>query len=192
MSISLDDVEKLQAVYPDYRIELREGKLIVMSPSDSASGEIGARFIRLLGTWLDTHNIGRVLDASTGFRLPNGDLLSPAVSFVSRERLKHNPRTYLSVVPELIVEIKSSRDRLRELEEKIALFLGQGVQVGLLIDPDTHTVGVYRSGGLSKDAESGEAIPQGTTLHNGDNLTIPDLFPGWEIPITSLWPSVYE
>ena len=48
VSISLDDVEKLQAVYPDYRIELREGKLIVMSPSDSASGEIGARFIRLL------------------------------------------------------------------------------------------------------------------------------------------------
>jgi hypothetical protein len=41
-SISLDDVEKLQAVYPDYRIELRDGKLIVMSPSDSASGERGA------------------------------------------------------------------------------------------------------------------------------------------------------
>jgi Uma2 family endonuclease len=96
------------------------------------------------------------------------------------------------VVPELIVEIKSSRDRLRELEEKIALFLDQGVQVGLLIDPDTHTVRVYRSSGLSKDAESGEAIPQGTTFHNGDTLTIPNLFPGWEIPITSLWPSVYE
>src|SRR5713226_10653083 len=113
MSISLDDVEKLQALYPNYQIEMREGKIILMSPSDSVSGEIGARFIRLLGTWLDTHNIGRVLDASTGCRLPNGDLLSPDVSFVSRERLKHNPRTYLSVVPELIVEIKSSRDRLR-------------------------------------------------------------------------------
>ncbi len=192
MSISFHDVERLQALYPDRQIELREGKLIIMSPSDSVSGEVGARFSMLLSTWVYTHNLGRILDSSTGCRLPNGDLLSPAVSFVSRERLKHNPRTYLSVVPELIVEIKSSRDRLRELEEKIALFLGQGVQVGLLIDPDTHTVGVYRSGGLSKDAESGEAIPQGTTLHNGDTLTIPDLFPGWEIPITSLWPSVYE
>src|SRR5207302_561626 len=83
-------------------------------------------------------NLGRILDSSTGFRLPNGDLLSPDVSYVSRERLKHNPRTYLSVVPELIVEIKSNRDRLRELEERIALFLDQGVQVGLLIDPATH------------------------------------------------------
>lgn len=192
MSISFHDVERLQALYPDRQIELREGKLIIMSPSDSVSGEVGARFSMLLSTWVYTHNLGRILDSSTGFRLPNGDLLSPDVSYVSRERLKHNPRTYLSVVPELIVEIKSSRDRLRELEEKIALFLDQGVQVGLLIDPDTHTVWVYRSSGLSKDVESGEAIPQGTTLQNGDSLTIPDLFPGWEIPITSLWPSVYE
>src|SRR2546427_13191513 len=192
MSITLHDVERLQALYPNHQIELREGNIVIMSPSDSVSGEVGVQFSTLLNVWVRKHNLGRVFDASTGFRLPNGDLLSPDVSFVSRERLKQNPRTYLSVVPELIVEIKSSRDRLRELEEKIALFLDQGVQVGLLIDPDTHTVRVYRSSGLSKDAESGEAIPLGTTLHNGDTLTIPDLFPGWEIPITSLWPSVYE
>ncbi len=193
MSISFHDVEKLQALYPDYQIELREGKIIIMSPSDSVSGEIGARFIRLLGTWLDTHNIGRVLDSSTGFRMPNGDLLSPDVSFVSRERLKQNPRTYLTVIPQLVVEIKSSRDRIHDLEEKkIALFLSQGVQVGILIDPDTQTLRVYRSEGLSKNADSGEPIPQITTLQDGDTLTIPELFPGLEIPITSLWPPVYE
>ena len=192
MSIGLHDVEKLQALYPDYQIELREGKLILMSPSDSASGEIGVRFIRLLGTWLDTHNIGRVLASSTGFRMPNGDLLSPDVSFVSRERLKQNPRTYLTVIPQLIVEIKSNRDRIHDLDEKITLFLSQGVQVGILIDPDTRTVRTYRSGGLSKNADTGESIPQGTTLRDGDTLTIPELFPGLEIPISSLWPVVYE
>ena len=192
MSISLQDVEKLQALYPDYQIELREGKIIIMSPSDSASGEIGARFMTLLGTWVYNHNLGRVLDASTGFRMPNGDLLSPDVSFVSRERLKQNPRTYLAVVPQLIVEIKSSQDRIRELDEKIALFLSQGVQVGILIDPDTHIVSVYRPAGLSKNADSGDPIPQVTTLRDGDTLSVPELFPGWEIPITSLWPAVYE
>src|SRR5437868_12048861 len=138
MSMSLHDVEKLQALYPEHQIELREGKIIIMSPSDSVSGEIGIRFGALLGTWVYSHNLGRVLDASTGFRMPNGDLLSPDVSFVLRERLKQNPRTYLAVVPQLIVEIKFSRDRIREIEEKIALFLSQGVQIGILIDPDTH------------------------------------------------------
>ena len=192
LSISLHDIEKLQALYPDSQIELREGKIIIMGPSDSASGEIGARFSTLLGTWVYSHNLGRVLDASTGFRMPNGDLLSPDVSFVSRERLKQNPRTYLSVVPQLIAEIKSSRDRIRELEEKIALFLSQGVQVGVLIDPDTHTVSVYRSDRLSEDAESGTPIPLKTMLRDGDTLTVPELFPGWVIPVTSLWPPVYE
>ena len=192
MSISFHDVEKLQALYPDHQIELREGKIIIMSPSDSVSGEIGASFITLLGTWVYNHNLGRVLDSSTGFRMPNGDLLSPDVSFVSREQLKQNPRTYAVVVPQLIVEIKSSRDRIRGIEEKIALFLSQGVQVGILIDPDKHIVRIYRAGGLSKDADTGEPIPQGTTLRDGDILTIPELFPGLEIPITSLWPPVYE
>src|SRR5947209_9213918 len=101
MSISLQDVEKLQELYPDYQIELREGKIIIMSPSDSVSGELGMRFGALLSNWVYSRNLGRVLDASTGFRLPNGDLLSPDVSFISRERLKQNPRTFSSVVPEL-------------------------------------------------------------------------------------------
>ncbi len=193
MSISLHDVEKLQALYPDYQIELREGKLIIMSPSDSVSGEIGVRFIALLAPWVYSHNLGRVLDSSTDFRMPNGDLLSPDVSFVSRERLKQNPRTYVPVVPQLVVEIKSSRDRIRDLEEKIALFLSQGTQVGMLIDPDTHTVSVYRSAGPGQHAGNGkEFSPQVITLRDGDSLSVPELFPGWEIPITSLWPVIYE
>ena len=96
------------------------------------------------------------------------------------------------MVPELIVEIKSSRDRLRNLEEKITLFLSQGVQVGLLIDPDTHVVSIYRSSGARTQDESDELPTRKVMLHDGDTLSIPELFPGWEIPITSLWPLEYE
>jgi Uma2 family endonuclease len=70
MSISFHDVERLQALYPDRQIELREGKLIIMNPSDSVSGEVGARFSMLLSTWVYTYHLGRILDSSTGFRLP--------------------------------------------------------------------------------------------------------------------------
>jgi Uma2 family endonuclease len=192
MSLSVQDVEKLQALYPNHQIELRDGKIFLMNPSDGVSGEIGACFGALLGTWVYNNNMGWVLNSSTGICMPNGDLLSPDISFVSREQLKQIPRTYLSVVPELIVEIKSSRDRVRELEEKIALFLSQGVQVSILIDPDTHTVSIFRSGGLSKHADTGEPVSQVTILRDGDTLTIPELFPGWEIPVASLWPPVYE
>lgn len=192
MSISFHDVERLQAFYPNHKIELREGKLIIMSPSDFASSEIGARFIGFLSTWVYKQNAGRITESSAGLRMPNGDLLSPDVSFVSRERLKQTPRTYLPVVPELIVVIKSISDRIRELEQKVALFLRQGVQVSLLIDPDKQTVRVYRANSLSQDAEGEEVIFPITILKDGDTLTIPDLFPGWELPIASLWPPVYE
>ena len=40
--------------------------------------------------------------------------------------------------------------------------------------------------------EGEEVIFPTTILKDGDMLTIPDLFPGWELPITSLWPPVYE
>lgn len=192
MSLSVHDVEKLQALYPNHQIELRNGNILLTNPSDGVSGEIGACFGALLGTWVYNNNMGWVLNSSAGICMPNGDLLSPDVSFVSRERLKQIPRIYLPVVPELIVEIKSSRDRVRELEEKIALFLSQGVQVGILIDPDTHTVSISRSGGPSKHADTGEPVSTVTTLRDGDTLIIPELFPGWEIPIASLWPPVYE
>jgi Uma2 family endonuclease len=193
MAISFQDVERLQGLYPDYQIELREGKIIIMSPSDIVSSEIGARLIAQLSIYIYNHNLsGRILESSAGFRLPNGDLLAPDVSFVSHERLKKSPRSYASVMPELIVEIKSSSDRIRELEEKIAVFLSQGVQVGILINPDTHTVSVYRSDGLSEDNEGSPTISQKTMLHDGNTLTIPELFPGWEMPIASLWPPVYE
>lgn len=187
MSMSLADLERVQALYSNHKIELREGKIIIMPPSDGVSSAVGVRFSRLLANWVYQQNIGEVLESSSGFHLPNGDVLAPDVSFISYERLEQLPRTYVPAVPELIVEIKSSRDSIRELEEKIALFLSQGVQVGLLIDPDKHTISVYRPTD-QKAAESREIIPQKTTLGDGETLSIPDLFPGLEIPITSLWP----
>ena len=188
MSIDFRDVERLQTLYPENQIELREGKLIIMSPSDGTSGIVGMRFGRLLGDWVEDHDLGEVMDSSTGFRLPNGDLLSPDVAFVSSARLPQETRSFLTVVPELIVEVKSSSDRIRGIEEKIALFLRLGVQVGILIDPDKKVVSIYRNTGMTTD--DGDVIPQKTTLQNDDILTIPDLFPGWEMPISRFWPAV--
>ncbi len=30
------------------------------------------------------------------------------------------------------------------------------------------------------------------TLGNEDTLSIPELFPGWELPIVELWPPVFD
>ncbi len=127
MFMDLQDLERLQALYPEYQVELIAGKLILTAPSDIVSGAMGVRFSSVLADWVYKHKLGRVFAARTGFHFPNGDLLSPRVSFVSHTRLKRLTRSYVSVTPELIVEIKSRSDRVCGIEEKIALFLRQGV-----------------------------------------------------------------
>ncbi|NET42965.1 MAG: Uma2 family endonuclease, partial [Okeania sp. SIO2B3] len=52
--------------------------------------------------------------------------------------------------------------------------------VAILIDPDEETVIIYRP--------TGEPIE----LKEDDILSIPELFPGWEISISELWPPVFD
>jgi DNA-binding XRE family transcriptional regulator/Uma2 family endonuclease len=148
-------------------------------PSDLASAEISVRLGAILLSWLEPRQLGRVVHQA-GFGLPNGDILVPRLAFISRERLQRIPRTYPEVVPEMVIEIKSAFDRVSVLEEKIQLFLDQGTVLGLLIDPDQQTVAVHRQGS------------EVTVLSNSDNLTLPELFPEWEILISQLWPSLLE
>lgn len=79
----------------------------------------------------------------------------------------------------MVVEIKSQSDRIKPLEKKILNFIELGAQVGILIDPDEETVTVYR--------QEGEPI----VLGNEDILTVPELFPGWELLISELWQPIF-
>ncbi|MFE1746482.1 Uma2 family endonuclease [Coleofasciculus sp. H7-2] len=184
MSLTIQDLERLQEKLQesdlDYQLELQDGNIVVMEPSDIESSEIGAEFIRLLGNWVKPHRLGRVFDSSGGFIMSNTDLRALDVSFVSALRLRKTVRDFAKLVPDLVVEIKSKSDRIRPLEEKIQLFLTLGARVGRLIDPDQLTCTVYRP--------SSESV----VLADEDKLTIPELFPGWEISISQLWPPVFE
>ena len=84
------------------------------------------------------------------------------------------------MVPDLVVEIKSQSDRIKPLQEKVQLFLALGAQVGLLIDPEQLTVSVYRPN-----------VEQ-VVLSNTETLKMPELLPGWEIPVAEIWPPVFE
>jgi Uma2 family endonuclease len=184
MSLTIEDVErlqqKLQEDEQDYQIELQEGNLLVMGPSDIESSEIGAQLIFLLKLWVNPRKIGRIFDSSGGFIMPNSDLRAPDVSFVAAQRLKRTVRDFGQLVPDLVVEIKSKTDRIYKLENKVKLFLELGARIGILINPDELTVSVYRPNG---DIE---------VLTGNDKLTITELFPGWEVAISELWPPVFE
>jgi len=181
--MTLKDLEKVQKTFKeagqDYQVELESGKIIIVGPSDIVSSEIGIRLSAFLFVWVNPRRLGRVFDSAGGFILPDANLTAPDVSFVRAARLRQSPRYFGELVPDLVVEIKSQSDRIKPLEKKIHNFLELGAQVGILIDPDEETVTVYR--------QEGEPI----VLGNEDILTVPELFPGWELPIAELWPPIF-
>lgn len=173
--LTVKDLEQFQAQYPNYRMELVNGEIIVMSPSGYESDEVAFRMGGKLFSWVDARRLGRITGSSAGFVLPNSDTRAPNVSFVRAERLRQSPRGFAELAPDLMVEVKSPTDRLTKLREKIQQFLELGTQVGILLNPENRTVEVHRQG------------QEAVALQDGDILTIPELFPGWQVAVEELW-----
>jgi Uma2 family endonuclease len=180
MSLTVEDLEKMQQQYPDYRMELVKGNIIVMSPSGYESDEVAATMVSELHNWVKPRKLGRITASSAGFRLPNSDLRAPDASFVLANRLRRSPKSFAQLAPDLTVEVKSPSDNLEDIRAKIQEFLSLGTKVGILLNPDEQIVEVYNLGQ--------EVI----ILHNGDVLTVPELLPGWEVPVSDLWPLEFD
>ena len=181
--MTLKDLETVQKTFQeagqDYQVELESGRIVIVGPSDIVSSEIGVIFSWLLANWVYPRRLGRIFDSAGGFILPDANLTAPDVSFVRAARLQRSPRYFGELVPDLVVEIKSQSDRIKPIVKKINKFIKLGAQVGILIDPDKETVTVYR--------QTGEPV----VLGNQDILILPELFPGWELPISELWPPIF-
>jgi len=182
-AMTLKDLNQVQTLFSeaglDYQIELEDGRLSIVGPSDIVSSEISSRLIAFLFAWINPRRLGRVFDSAGGFIMPDTNVKAPDVSFVRAARLRQSPRYFGELVPDLVVEIKSQSDRIKLIETKVLKFIELGAIVGILIDPDEETVTIYRSTG------------EPTVLGNGDILTVAELFPGWELPVSELWPPIF-
>jgi Uma2 family endonuclease len=181
-SLTVKDLENLQAEYPDYQLELVGGEIIVMSPSGLESDEVAAAIVAYLWNWVRPRKLGRVTASSGGFRLPNadGDVRAPDVSFILAERLPRTTEDYAELVPDLMFEVKSKTDTLTKLRQKIQQFLELGTKVGVLVDPRTRTMEVNR---LNEDK---------VVLRDGDVLEVPELLPGWKLPVVEVWAPEFD
>lgn len=184
MPLTAKDLEKVQTqltdAHLDYRTELVDGQIIIMGLSDYVSEEIIARLITFLSVWVLPRKLGRVTGSSAGFRLPDGNLRGPDVSFIPAHKMRQSPRAFAEIVPDLTIEVRSVSDHIKPLVEKLEKFIEMGSQVGILVDPKNLTVTVYRA--------SGKPI----VLTSKDTLTIPELLPGWELSISEIWPPVFD
>src|SRR5712691_1622264 len=130
------------------RYELVDGRIVMSPPAGWGHGEIEAKGIRILGDFVERHNLGKVFGSSTGYDLPSGDTVEPDAAFVSHERWAAGPQVrrgqFLKIVPTLVVEILSPATARRDRTEKKRLYEANGVEEYWLVDPDRREVVVFR------------------------------------------------
>jgi len=140
------------AALPDdgWRWELIEGVPVRMPPPGFEHGQVGSDLLLALRLHVDPRHLGVVL-AGVGFlfeRDPD-QVRAPDVSFIRAERLppRSARRGYLTVPPDLAVEVVSPSDRPTDVADKTAFYLAHDVAVVWEVDPTPPHVAVHRPGG---------------------------------------------
>jgi Uma2 family endonuclease len=170
--MTAEDLLEPGAGIPEHA-DLVRGVLVVKEPPGFAHGEITARLTTVLSNYVDAHELGRVVAGDAGFKLAsNPDTVRGAdVAFVLRERLPQQPpRSFLSLGPDLVIEVLSPGDRPGETLAEVADWLTGGVRLVWVIDPERRLARIYRQDGTESilgenDALDGEDVLPGFT-HN--------------------------
>ncbi len=147
--LSDDDLFALCALNRELRIErTAEGDLLLMPPTGSDTSDSNAEITRQVGNWAKRDGTGPTFDSSGGFKLPNGAMRSPDASWIPRSRLEQfsaeERKKFLPACPDFVLELRSPSDTMADLHAKLREYTANGARLGLLLDPETRRVHVYR------------------------------------------------
>ena len=169
---------------PDAVLELdAAGNLIHISPTGGETGARNSRLLIRLLAWADQLGGWQVFDSSTGFRLPDGAVLSPDASLLRLERWQaltpEQRRSFPPLCPDVVVELASPSDQgpraVAALRQKMAAYQANGAQLGWLLIPEERAVEVW---------------PVASELHRIEAATLLDggqLLPGLRIELQDIW-----
>jgi hypothetical protein len=142
-------------------------------------GKICSRTCYFLCEHSERHDCGHVMtkDSFVQTRRDPDTVRGADVSYYSYERLPKGkvPDGLLPVQPDLLVEVRSPSERWTEVFARVVEYLHAGVRVVIVLDEPTATASVYRPDELQQ------------IFHNGDALVIPDVLPGFSVPVLRLF-----
>ena len=160
------------------RYELVRGELVTMAPAGFLHGVIGDRIGRRIGDYVEHHALGISAAAETGFQIERDadTVRAPDYAFISHERLAGSPPAagYADVIPDLVVEVLSPRDRQPEVDAKTTMWLDAGIRLVWVVDPASRTVVAHHERGTV------------TTYAAADTLIGEPVLPGFTCPVTDI------
>jgi Uma2 family endonuclease len=160
---------------PGYPEELVRGRIVPMPQPTRRHGQICSKSVRIFGNFAEGHDLGQVLSNDAGVITERGpDTVRGAdVAFYSYHRIPRGPlpTDYGEEPPELIVEVRSPSERWPKVLAKVAEYLNAGVLAVVVLDDDTRPALLCLA----------DQAPR--RLGPDDELSIPEILPGFAVPV---------
>jgi Uma2 family endonuclease len=170
-------------LFPDdgKRHELIDGEHYVTPSPNTKHQAVSANLHLLIGSWLETHPVGRIFYAPFDVVFSNFDVVEPDLLYFSNERAaKVLTPQHVRGAPEIVVEIASPGTRRRDETIKRRLYERAGVSAYWIVDPEVDVIRIYRRG----QATFGRVIE--LARESEDVLATP-LLPGLEMPLVRIF-----
>lgn len=152
-----------------------------MAPPGGLHGSLQALFCAELVNQGQRKGFGHAYSEVGIVLMRNPDSVYGAdLAFVGKRKspVKFSPEGYLETIPELVVEIRSKNDTIPELKHKAAEYLAVGVQIVLVVDPDSKTVIEHRP----------NVEPR--VFGESETLLLDELIPGFRLNVSEYFDEV--
>lgn len=165
--------------FGNQRAELVHGKVMELAMPGTQHGIVCMRTALAIGSFVEKNQLGRAAGNDTFVQTHRGpdSVRGADICYWSFNRFPPGPvpQGLADAPPELVVEVRSPSDRWKQMVAKAIEYLDAGVDVVVLLDPNSSTATVFRP----------DEIQQ--VFDNGDMLTIPDVLPGFSVPVKQLF-----
>lgn len=152
-----EELADLNARNPALRFERTlSGDIVVSPPTGLSTGPQNSDLNFQIVAWNRAHGHGKVLDSSTGVSI--GLNAAPDAGWISGGRFAGIPvkrrKEYLKIPPELIFELRSSRDSSAAIGRKATDWVAAGVTLAVVLDPRSRTATPYAATGTGERVTS--------------------------------------
>lgn len=158
----------------DY-VELIDGVVKELPVPFQEHGQVCFKVAFALGNHVIPNDLGHLTTNDSFVQTKsNPDRVRGAdVCFFSYERLPKGPmpKGLIRVSPELVVEVRSPSDGWDDVFTQVGEYLAAGVRVVMVVDIATLSASLYRKDEFQQ------------IFDNGDELTIPDVLPGFAVAV---------
>jgi len=174
--ITAEELEHMS--FPDKRVELVRGHLVIREPPSTRHGTVAAKLAYFIGAFVYPRRLGVVV-VEGGYKLASkpDTVRGPDVSFIKQERVDRvPPRGFADLAPDLAAEIVSPDQTAAEVLAKVADYFAAGATLVWVIDPWRVRAQLYRNDGTvalvdANGALDGENVLPGFTCPLADVLT---------------------